>query len=124
MDIALQFQKIAWILKDESKSILDICNMTGMKEDEVIQTLIYAVKSDLKQCWELEFYNDGININIDINKELIKNEDLEYNMRLLREYLCLETEVTLLNNITNIDEMRFLTKSERWTLFDVLNECV
>lgn len=123
MDRTLRFYKIAWTLKDGSKSILDICNMLGININEVIQTLIYGVTSSLEQYWRIEFYNDGMNMNIDINDELIKNEDLEFKTRLLRDYLCKETKVTIWNNLTSVDEVKLLTKSERWTLFDVLKEC-
>ncbi len=123
MDRALLFYKIAWTLKDGSKSILDISNILRMNKDEIIETLIFGMTSHLKQYWGLKFCNDELDINIDINEELIKNEDTNYNMRLLREYLCLETRVTLWNNLISIDGMKFLSKSERWTLFDVLKEC-
>jgi hypothetical protein len=123
LDRAVLFYKIVWILKDGSRSILEISNMLRANKDEVIETLIFGMTSHLKQYWELKFSNDELDINIDINEELIKNEDMNYNMRLLREYLCIETRVTLWNNLASIDGMRFLTKSERWTLFDVLKEC-
>lgn len=123
MDRDLLFYKIALTLKDGSKSILDISNKLRINKDEVIETLIYGMTSDLKQYWGLKFYNDELDINIDINEELIKNEDSNYNMRLLREYLCLETRVTFWNNLISIDNIKYLTKAERWTLFDVLKEC-
>lgn len=123
MDKTIQFQRIVRVLKSGCKSIQDISKISGMMLDEVVETLVYAAVTNLKQYWCIEFYNDGLDINIDINDEITKNEDKEYNMRLLKEYLCPETMVSFRSNMFSLEDEKFLTQIERWTLFDVFKEC-